>query len=519
MQNYFTTVFILHVFALLIYEVLLKKTTFLNNNRAYLLIVPLLLWLIPFINVSALNQTLVTKETVSIETSATVQELQIPYDVTTIALQPEPLTAQKTALKFSWWWMYFAGASISLIWFFKNYYSLSSLKSKGIKSQIEGKDFYTIPNSSLALSFMGTVFIGDQIKKENLTTVLAHEYVHIKQRHHLDLIFYQLLNILLWFNLFHYLFLKRLKLTHELLADRAVVHQLGRKNYTDLLMNETFAASEIPFANMFFDFKTIKTRITMLYKESTPKIARIRYASILLLLLSTVIYTSCTTAKKEALKLEVQISELNKSLKKLDSISLKDLKSLDEIQIKNYSLEKGANYVQIHNEKWKKKEKEFLNTPEASALKNQYDRIDSRLSSTTTARIAQPMFYYKDENDNEIKEGFLLPRSEDCHVIDESELKKCLVVDLTNQLNYDITTSVKDSSQYIDGLITLNFTIDTAGKIANVKVSTGPSWESLRYDIVKIMGRQPHYMPAMKDGKAIAVDVQLSLYIKSRTTP
>ena len=264
MQNYFTTVFILHVFALLIYEVLLKKTTFLNSNRAYLLIVPLLLWLIPFINVSALNQTLVTKETVSIESAATVQELQIPYDCTTIALQPEPITAQKTALKFSWWWTYIAGASISLIWFFKNYYSLSSLKSKGIKSQIEGKDFYTIPKCSLALSFMGTVFIGDQIKKENLTTVLAHIYVHIKQRHYLDLIFYQLLNILLWFNLFHYLFLKRLKLTHELLADRAVVHELGRKNYTDLLMNETFAASEIPFANMFFDFKTIKTRITML---------------------------------------------------------------------------------------------------------------------------------------------------------------------------------------------------------------------------------------------------------------
>jgi uncharacterized protein with PhoU and TrkA domain len=47
--------------------------------------------------------------------------------------------------------------------------------------------------------------------------------------------------------------------------------------------------------------------------------------------LSTVIYTSCTNAKKEALKLEVQISELNKSLKKLDSISLKVMKTAVKI--------------------------------------------------------------------------------------------------------------------------------------------------------------------------------------------
>ena len=308
-------------------------------------------------------------------------------------------------------------------------------------------------------------------------------------------------------------------------------------NYTNVLINETFAAIQIPFANMFFDIKTIKTKISMLYKETTPRIAQFRYISIVILLFSTIIYTSCTTSKKEELKLQDQISELNKSLKKLDSISLKDLESLDELQmaITSYSVADGQEYAKITNEsdrrildsiyfymKDDKAYKELLNSPESLALKNQYDSINLRLSNvkrtTTTTKTAQPMFYYNDKDDQVVKEGFLLPRSEDCNVIDESDLKKCLVVDLTNRLNYDITTFVKDISPYIDGLITINFIINEEGRIANVKVSTGPYWESLGYDIVKIMGKYQRYMPAMKDGSAIAVNVQLPLYIKSRTT-
>lgn len=346
MINYIITVLVLHAAALLIYELLLKKTTFLKGNRTYLLIVPVILWCIPFLNIAALNQSPVLEKqvyTAPIPLQNHESSNAYAHNHATQSI----ITNPASKIKISWWWIYITGVVISLLLFFKNFYLLSSLKSKGTISNLNGHIFYLIPDSNIALSFMGTILIGEQIKTSNLTTVIAHEQVHAAQKHHLDLLFFQLLHIAVWFNPFNYIFLNRLKLTHELLADRSVAHQLGIKSYTDVLMNETFSVSQIPFANMFLDYKTLKTRISMLYKKSTPQISKVRYAPIFVLLLSSIIYTSCTTFKEKEPTLETQINELNNRIKQLDSISLKDLESFDKLQmaISGYTIEDNSDYA------------------------------------------------------------------------------------------------------------------------------------------------------------------------------
>ncbi|PQJ20866.1 hypothetical protein BST94_05080 [Nonlabens xylanidelens] len=190
------------------------------------------------------------------------------------------------------------------------------------------------------------------------------------------MIFFQLLGIVMWFQPFHYLFLNRLKLTHELLADRAVAQQVGTKNYAQLLLKETFDTNSISFANMFFNFKTIKTRISMLHKESTPKISKIRYATLLILLLSTVVYTSCTTAKEKEMSLEEQISNLQETLKKTDSISFKDMEALEKLTISGYSFEEGDEYAQIYKGEPYDHEA-YINSPEGIAFQLELDSIAS----------------------------------------------------------------------------------------------------------------------------------------------
>ncbi|WP_405369071.1 M56 family metallopeptidase [Nonlabens sp. Asnod2-A12] len=377
MIDYLLTVLILHVCAFAIYELLLKTTTFLNGNRSYLLIVPVIIWFIPLINIDSLNQEPIVEE-ILVQNSTVQEELNIsPVDYQAIEIPTELKTKEETSITFSWWWVYFLGVGISLTYFIKSFYNLRKVKSKGTLKELNGVRYYQINDSKIALSFVGSILIGDQIKKEHLPAILNHEHIHIIEKHHLDLIFYQLLNIMIWFNPFNYFFLKRLKLVHELLADRMVAESFGIKNYAHLLLKETFDTNEIQFVNMFFSFKTIKTRISMLHKESTPKIAKIRYATLLIVLLSAVVYTSCTTAKEKELSLEEQISNLDKRLKSSDSVSFKNIKAIYGLLSKGYTFEEGAEYAQLINEEDEKMQREFEKSPEGVALKLELDSIAS----------------------------------------------------------------------------------------------------------------------------------------------
>ncbi|PQJ20865.1 hypothetical protein [Nonlabens xylanidelens] len=131
MIDYLLTVLILHVCAFAIYELLLKTTTFLNSNRSYLLIVPVILWFIPLINIDSLNQEPIAEE-VLFQNSTIQEELNIsPVDYQAIEIPTELKTKEEGSITFSWWWVYLLGVGISLTYFIKSYYNLKKVKNKG----------------------------------------------------------------------------------------------------------------------------------------------------------------------------------------------------------------------------------------------------------------------------------------------------------------------------------------------------------------------------------------------------
>lgn len=539
MNSYLITVFILHVCALLIYELLLKKTTFLKANRAYLLIVPIILWLIPFINIGALNQEPVIEDMVVptyfvpeefTESQAVVEIPAIPFEVVE--------TQKETSINFSWWWIYFLGFGISLIWFVKNYYQLRKLKEHAAVQELDGITYHKVSNSKIALSFMGSILIGDQIKSEHIESIVAHEQAHIRQKHHFDLMFFQFLGILMWCNPFHYIFLNRLKLTHELLADRAVAQQVGTKNYAQLLLKETFNTSNVAFANMFFSFKTIKTRISMLHKKSSPQIAKMRYASLFVLILTAVIYTSCTTAKEKELSLEQQISNLDKTLKSSDSVSFENIKAIDGLLSKGYTFEKGAEYAKLIGEEEERLQREFEKSPEGIAWKEKfnekYDSIEeSKYEAEVEKRVAQklksmepkkqqPMIYLKrTKNGPVIKSGFEIPRTKSCLSKSGIELRKCVIDELTSffveKINKDLD---KKFTSYGN---TLHMDINKNGGIENLEdaassINLGLTHQDQNVKFKEILNEiekdLPTLIPATMDGEPIEVTIILPIKVR-----
>ena len=76
------------------------------------------------------------------------------------------------------------------------------------------------PHTFLRYIFLNkTAFKAKEIPQE----VLLHEETHVRQRHSIDVLFIEFLQVVLWFNPFIYLINKAIKLNHEFLADRAVL--------------------------------------------------------------------------------------------------------------------------------------------------------------------------------------------------------------------------------------------------------------------------------------------------------
>lgn len=543
MENYITTTIILFTIATLIYELLLKNTTFFTTNRLYLIAIPVLLWFVPFINIETLNQepeVIPIAPSTHVVSQMTFNKFQTTTEPKYQPPTPQAQTPEEPTVTFSWWWIYFAGAFISLFWFIKNYYQLSLLQSAGKECEKNGIKYYRICDSNVALSFLGKILIGEQIEEHQLDTILEHEQVHIVQNHHLDLLFFQVLNIVLWFNPFNYLFLNRLKLTHELLADAAVANQLGKQHYTELLLNKRFATSDIPFANMFFNIKTIKTRISMLYKDSSPKIASVRYFSLLLLLISAVVYTSCTTMKKEESDLDLQIAELNDRIKQLDSISVKDLESLENLQlaISNYSINKDSDFAQITSKDdvkiidsiyrtLKAKDSIKLKAFNQPVTRKEYSEfmnwVTDNYKLEPIQKRQQPMVYLKRENGDEvIKTGFQLPRTKNCTAIDENEAQKCLVDDLSSFFIKEIDARL--TARYTQYHCSISVDVDKNGTIKNAEDTFESNWPesmkgkddiSVNKILKSIKNKFPTLTPAIKNGEPVEVTIILPLDIRT----
>ncbi|RAJ18170.1 M56 family metallopeptidase [Olleya aquimaris] len=137
-------------------------------------------------------------------------------------------------------------------------------------------------------------FENNQIPKE----VLLHEQTHAKQKHSLDILFLELVQIVFWFNPLLYWLKKEVKLNHEFLADQAVLDQgIETKTYQNILLSFSSNQQELALANAI-NYSSIKKRFTLM-KTQTPKPIVWLRSLLLLPLLALLIYSFSNTKEVE----------------------------------------------------------------------------------------------------------------------------------------------------------------------------------------------------------------------------
>src|SRR5690606_19690448 len=154
--------------------------------------------------------------------------------------------------------------------------------------------------------FFHYVFLGEYIKDEEKDAIIEHESVHVNHKHTLDLLFFELLRILFWFNPLVYLYQSRMTILHEYIADAKAMKQTSKKQYYQNLLSQVFDTQQISFTNTFYKQSLIKKRIVMLSKSKSHKIHLLKYALLLPAIVGMLIYTSC----QEQLEIDNKVENL-----------------------------------------------------------------------------------------------------------------------------------------------------------------------------------------------------------------
>jgi len=126
-------------------------------------------------------------------------------------------------------------------------------------------------------SFLDIIFINQESSIDaNLRRILAHEQVHIRQQHTLDVLLMEIVLSLQWFNPFVWPYKKALQETHEYLADSGVIAQGFNSVKYQLLMFEQHVGASLFELGNNFKRSQIKRRIMMLSKIKSPKAAKLK---------------------------------------------------------------------------------------------------------------------------------------------------------------------------------------------------------------------------------------------------
>ena len=118
-------------------------------------------------------------------------------------------------------------------------------------------------------SFFKQIVVGTRgLSDEELRCILAHESLHVRQLHSIDILFARLMCCLAWFNPFAWLMLREVRAVHEFQADAASVGTCGREDYLHLLYRQV---TGIGYGHITNNFKSIniKNRIVMMNKTKT----------------------------------------------------------------------------------------------------------------------------------------------------------------------------------------------------------------------------------------------------------
>lgn len=251
----------------LVYWIWLRKETFFKANRLYLIAGLITSLILPFIGLRYNSYVSYTENrNIFVELSKNLQSL------TNTSIPSKPLDSGINWINIISY-IYLAGSAIFFLRVIWQCVSLTILIKKQGISKVSGLNIVENNKYRLPFSFFNLVFINPNFHSgTDLTNILAHEKVHIRENHWFDLLIVELFTVVFWFNPFVWLFERSIKQNHEYLADEGVLAQgLSVGRYQAILINQIMGMQVIGITNNL-NYSLNKKRMKMMTKMKTSKI-------------------------------------------------------------------------------------------------------------------------------------------------------------------------------------------------------------------------------------------------------
>ncbi|PTX59475.1 TonB-dependent receptor-like protein [Kordia periserrulae] len=270
-----------------LYFVILRRETFFQENRFFLLFGMLISLLLPFLVITRYIEIPVITQQVS--GNFVVQASNIPAETS----------------HFSWMsvlaYTYLAGVLVFFGKFLIELFSLFRLLWKSDVTKRDGQFIYIETNANFSpFSFFNYIVYNPALySASELEAILKHEQAHSRQLHSMDVFVSKLYCIFFWFNPFAWLHTKFMLQNLEFLADSAAIKQTPSKKAYQLTLLKVSGNTYSPALTNNFYNSLIKKRIVMLQKTQSTHTKRWKQLLIFPLLIAFVFLFNTEVIAKE----------------------------------------------------------------------------------------------------------------------------------------------------------------------------------------------------------------------------
>ena len=268
-------------------------------------------------------------------------------------------------LPFVVWTIYFIGILFFSIRFWKNLISIILRIKKNHKLNIQSHIHVLLQNKIIPHTFLKYIFLNKvDFESNNIPDeVLLHEQTHAVQRHSIDILIIEILQIIFWFNPLIYLVKNSIKLNHEFLADQGVLSKgINASQYQKTLLLFSTNTSTPILANSI-NYSIIKKRFTIM--KTKTSLNKTWFKGLLVLPILAILIFGFST------KEEVKINQVN-----LSNVVIQEGASKD--QIKRYNrLARYYNAMDQSHMKIKKSDVELLKYLYSLMSDSQLKKVES----------------------------------------------------------------------------------------------------------------------------------------------
>lgn len=304
-----------------LYQILFRKNTFFQMNRAYLIFGALSSFIIPLLSFSYAKNEADILVPVIYGAEYLVLEFNEGMSQSTTFFS---LTLGELILL-----TYLIGVLFFSYRFLKKLYRIYEITKNSYTEKHDG--ILTLHTQEQdTSSFFKWLFFNPRHEHEHSQLIIEHELVHIRQWHSVDVLFMEFLTIINWFNPIIHLYNRSLRETHEFIADKIVASLASSKyQYASLLVQEVGKSINPALSNTFASL--IKKRLIMLSTTKSKKRVGVYYLSIIPAIMLLFVLFSFNLADPI-----VGMDELNETVENVTTEKIVDIpNSIEKIPSKN----------------------------------------------------------------------------------------------------------------------------------------------------------------------------------------